>query len=131
MLIHGLVIKSLRCELDLTFWQARENPFLFAKDLDPSQRDDLGKLLDWVVEKTELLRKLNEHLARLIRAWDRFHQDQPYFHGLKNEVAVASLTDLVDILQELNDLKRMLRSCEKTCEKAEKIVSPNSPDVDS
>jgi hypothetical protein len=90
----------------------------------------LGKLLDWVVEKTELLRKLNENLANTIRAWDRFHRDRAYFRDLKQDDAVASLASLVKILQELNDLKRTLGSLEKTCEKAEKIVSSDSSNFD-
>lgn len=103
--------------------QASKNPFLFTKDLRTTEQDRLGELLDWVVEKTELLRKLNENLGNTVRAWDRFHGDGDYFSDLQEPQVIAALTSLGTIFEGLVDLKRKLRSLEKTCEKAEKIVS--------
>ncbi|KAJ4343974.1 hypothetical protein N0V95_006490 [Ascochyta clinopodiicola] len=109
-------------EADIKAW-ASKNPFLSTKDLETTQHNRLGVLLDWVVEKTELLRKLNENLGNSIRAWDRFNGDKNYLSDLQKAPAISALTSLEKILESLVDLKRKLRSLEKTCEKAEKIVS--------
>lgn len=93
------------------------------KDLEATQPDRLSDLLDWVVEKTELLRKLNENLGSVIRACHRFEGDNDYFSDLREPQVTSALTSLSRILESLVDLKRTLRSLEKTCEKAEKIVS--------
>lgn len=102
--------------------QARKNPFLSSKDLETAQRSRLSELLDWVVEKTELLRKLKENLSNAIRALRRFEKDYNYFSDLRDRQAISALISLDEILESLIDLERELSASEKTCEKAEKIV---------
>jgi hypothetical protein len=106
--------------------QARKNPFLSSKDLETAQRGRLSELLDWVVEKTELLRKLKENLSSTIRALRRFEKDHNYFSDLRERQAISALISLDEILESLIDLERELSASEKTCEKAEKIVSSSS-----
>lgn len=115
---------TLYCSLNKTeLRKISKNPFLSAKDLEATQRNRLGELLDWVVKKTELLRKLNVNLATTIRAWDRFAGDMCYFDDLNAHHVTSALTSLEKILESLVDLKRKLRALETSCKRAENMVS--------
>jgi hypothetical protein len=80
-------------------------------------------LLDSVVKKTELVRKLNVHLGDVIRAWRRFEKDRCYFSDLPEGRVTPALSSIGRILERLKDLKRTLSVMEETCEKAEEKAS--------
>ncbi|UPX18040.1 uncharacterized protein EKO05_0008363 [Ascochyta rabiei] len=109
-------------EADIKAWVSK-NRFFSTKDLETTQHNRLGELLDRAVEKIELLRKLNENLGNSIRAWDRFNGDRNCFSDLQEASAISALTSHKRILECLVDLKRKLQTLEKTCEKAEKILT--------
>ena len=103
------------------------NPFLFTKDLQSTPRSRLGELLDWVVGKVELLRKLHEGLGDAVQAWHRFDDEVIYFSDMQNSQVMATLTSLKKTLGSLTGLQQRVRSLTEPCEKAEKVVSLSRP----
>jgi hypothetical protein len=95
----------------------------YHKGLKIAERDRLSELLDSVVKKTELVRKLHVHLGDVIRAWRRFEKDRCYFSDLPERRVTPALSSIGRILERLKDLKRTLSVMEDTCEKAEEKAS--------
>jgi hypothetical protein len=74
----------------------------------------------------QLLRQLQERIARTTQAWARFSSldgDQCFFNDIRDPGSLVALSTLHLSFQELEDLQQDLASLDKSCEESKAIVS--------
>ena len=83
-------------------------------------------MLDFVVDTSEVLRKVHNDLKTTLRAWAKFsgpNGDILYLLDVNQISNVHRLASISRSLEGLSDLTKEIGTMEKTLEKAEKIVS--------